>query len=149
MPKAQDLYDSATCSAIMGVFLFRTGPLAQAPAAGRPLQFCVGDNRWQQCPGGLNEAAALAAAQTAEFDNDGLRTSDIPEDWGVIANMAGEVTHRAHGARVRSLEYLGKYGEVQATAPANVSDIFGAPHSGPHAYRIEGRSSPADRPRGG
>jgi hypothetical protein len=59
MTKANHLYDTVTCSALLGVYLFRDGPVVEALADAAPVQFCVGLNRWLQCPGGLADSVSF------------------------------------------------------------------------------------------
>ena len=52
----------------------------------------------------------------------------MPEDWGVIANMQGVVTHRAYpGSGIRAIEYLGRDGGELATDLVTIDEIGIAP----------------------
>ena len=110
---ANDLYRAAGGNALMGVFLFSQGTritTAQADSQ-KPVQFCVGDRTWIQCPAGIADALDVLKAQVREIDNQGMRHSDLPEDWGVIANEAGEITHRVLGmSGINPVTYLGRDG---------------------------------------
>lgn len=117
---ARDSYATATCSALMGVYLFKDGPrVAPSDPPGPPLQLCVGDRVWVQCPGGIPDLLAQLRDQES-----GERLADLPEDWGVIANQAGEVLYRAHSyENVRAVRYLGHYDGELASGPVTIDTI--------------------------
>lgn len=105
---ARDSYKTVGCSALMGVFLFKHGARIEGPGeSGEPLQFCAGDRKWIPCPRGMVDVVAVVRQQMREVDSMGMRHSDLPEDWGVVANEAGEITHRAYGAGIWEIQYLG------------------------------------------
>lgn len=123
--KADDLYDTASCSAILGVFLFRSGaPVDPATTqAGEPLQFCIGAGLWLPCPSGMPDVLKVDAEQARALA--GLRTSELPADWGIVANLRGEVTHRGFGPGrpVREVHYLGRSGGDAACEPATLVEM--------------------------
>lgn len=126
---ANDAYETASCSAIMGTFLFRDGAkITDDVKLGEPVQFCVGDKKWVTCKNGLPAALVLMNKEIKELD--GMSFRDLPEDWGVIANMQGEVTHRAYpGSGIRAIEYLGQDGGELATGPVTIGEIGIAPRA--------------------
>lgn len=127
---ADDRYKSAICSALKGVYLFEHGARVDSASAQEdavPRQFCVGNRRWVQCPGGLVDALAVFREQQQEIDNSGMRNSDLPEDWGIIADESGDITHRAVTAGIRQVTYLGRSGGPLEQAPLNIGDAGIAP----------------------
>lgn len=120
---ANDAYKTATCSAIVGSFLFRDGPeISDDAATGEPVQFCVGNRKWKTCKNGLPDAIALMDQEIEDWG--GRRFADMAEDWCVIANMQGVVTHRAYaGSSIRAIEYLGQSGGELATKPVTIDEI--------------------------
>lgn len=117
---ARNSYKTATCSALMGVYLFKDGArVGPTDAPGPTLQLCVGDREWIQCLGGIPDLFRHLANESG-----GGRLSDLPEDWGVVANEAGEVLYRATTpSHVRSVQYLGHYDGELATGPVTIEMI--------------------------
>ncbi len=109
-PMARDSYGGPDTCALLGIHLFKMGPYIEgAGQVGAPLFFCTGNRRWERCARGLETAMRVLREQIHEFDNLGIRSSDIEEDWGVICNEAGEITHRAISARgIVPVRYLGR-----------------------------------------
>lgn len=75
-------------------------------------------------------------------DQAGLRGSDLAEDWGVIANDAGQILARAsHTGGVSKLKYLGVEGGPLETTPITVQRVG-------IAWAPREVSAPAQRQRG-
>lgn len=124
-PKARDHYETATCSALLGEYLFRDlGRATKEAPPGEPLQICAGDRVWIACPAGLPDVFKTLDRLWSE--SEGMRSSDFPEDWGVVANAAGEVTHRAGtngNGGVWQVKYLGHQDGDLVDTPLNISEI--------------------------
>lgn len=129
MPKASDSYDTATCSALMGRFLFRDEKVnPEDPLFNSPLQFCTGDREWVQVPAGRPQLEQMLAIQSDLVDQMGLRYADLPDDWGAIANQAGEILFRSYpNGQFWRVHYLGVKGGDLATGPATIEEVGIAP----------------------
>lgn len=114
---ARESYKTATCSALKGVYLFEHGPrIEPTDAPGPALQICIGNHEWITCLGGIPDMFKKLA-QT----DDGGRYADLPEDWGIIANMSGEVLYRATTYEsISKVHYLGHWDGELATEPATI-----------------------------
>ena len=108
---ARDSYGGPRTCALMGVHLFKFGPLIEGDVdVGPALYFCTGNRKWTRCAHGVQSAVQVLREQVAEIDMSGMRYADLDEDWGVICNEAGEITHRAISARgIVPMQYLGHY----------------------------------------
>ena len=138
MPMAMDSYDRGRDTALMGEFLLRHGPKVDGSGgAGAPLHFCVGSRKWVDCPNGVSDAMRALRQQMQEVDDNGLMYRDLDEDWGVIANEAGEITHRATTNRsIFEVTYLGRSGGPLQSGPLTVEEAGIAPR--PTAQRPRG-----------
>lgn len=131
---SDDLYDSANCSAILGRFLFRhsEGP-TQPIQSDAVLRFCIGDGEWITSPGGVEAMQNLVRTQIAVMDMDGVRPSEYPEDWGVIADEEGVIVMRASSNEsISFLTYLGVAGKPVASGPLTIDEAgLVRPHNRP------------------
>ena len=138
MPMAMDSYDRGRDTALMGEFLLRHGPKVDGSGgAGAPLHFCVGSRKWVDCPNGVSDAMQVLRQQMQEVDDNGVMYRDLDEDWGAIANEAGEITHRATTNRsICEVTYLGRSGGPLQSGPLTVEEAGIAPR--PTAQRPRG-----------
>lgn len=117
--------DHANCSAYLGVYLFRDGAdVPDKPQAGEPLQVCTGPGTWVSCERGLPDLVALVASELDAMDEQGLAPRDLPDEWGIVCNAAGEVTHRAFPTgQIREVTYLGMLDGPLASEPLNLTSL--------------------------
>ena len=115
---AKHSYKSATCSALRSVFLFKNGDLIRSSSCvpGEPLSLCLGDRDWVVCPNGLPDV--FTQLQENDYCK---RLADYSDDWGVIANAAGEILYRASTYTVvRKVHYLGREDGPLETTPLTI-----------------------------
>lgn len=124
---ASDYYNanSSRCSALLGRYLFEDLRLVEADFASKEtLHFCSGDRQWTAVEGGMEAMIREVRREVELNDLAGLRGSDLPEDWGVIANDAGQVLARAsHTGGVCKQRFLGVDGGPIESGPITVQRI--------------------------
>jgi hypothetical protein len=127
MSSASDYYrkNAEKCSAILGRFLFEEERLSESDFEGEAeVYFCAGDRVWISVTGGMESMIREVRRQVEINDQSGLRNSELAEDWGVIANDAGQIIARAsYNGGVCKLRYLGESGGPIETAPITVQRI--------------------------
>lgn len=120
--KASMLYTITNGTAFLGVFLFSSGErITRTAPPGASLWFCSGNKQWRHCPNGLPDVLKMHETFKQDFDDEGLRIDDMPEDYGLIVNDMGEATHRAFlWGGVSAMTYLGRMGEDVVSTPATI-----------------------------
>jgi len=123
--KAIDAYETASCSAILGVHLFKHGESCDRKNApiGPALFLSLGDCEWIKCETGLGDLFSRLDVYLAEYG--WMRSSEFPDDWGIIANEQGQVLYRAlTNGHVRPVTYLGHFsGPVSSTGLITVQEM--------------------------
>ena len=132
MPMAMDSYDRSRDTALMGDFLLRHGPkVAGSGGPGAPLRFCVGSRKWVDCPNGVSDAMQVLRQQIQQVHDSGTMYRDLDEDWGAIADEAGEITHRAlpNGSSgvIYEVTYLGRSSGPLQSGPLTIEEADIAP----------------------
>ena len=131
--KAKDSYKTATCSALMGNFLFKDGT-SFSPGECEPggaLIVCIGNRSWVAAPNGLPDAFAVL-----ENSFPGGRYADLPDDWGVVANTEGEILYRMSTIdRANPVTYLGREDGPLVNVPASIYEIGIGPRKGTQFYK--------------
>ncbi len=127
MTSASDYYyaNAGKCSALLGCYLFEEiRPTEAALANTEVFHLCVGDREWISVAGGLKAVIREVQREVELNDQSGIRNSELPEDWGVIANDAGQILARAStNGGVCCLRYLGVDGGPMESAPITVQRI--------------------------
>lgn len=127
MSTASNYYsaNASKCSALLGRYLFEESRLDEADFASKEvLHFCAGDRQWTAVEGGMEAMVREVRRQTEINHQAGLRSSELAEDWGVIANDAGQIIARAsHNGGVCRLRYLGVSGGPLESVPITVQRV--------------------------
>jgi len=126
MSNARDSYQPENCSSVYGIHLFKHLNLdLNDPSSAQPLQFYFGNGDWAPCPKGIPDVLANIR-WTNQITRRGCLQSaeDLPEDWGLIANISNEITHRAFlNGQVVAVQYLGHINGELSTNPAKLNTL--------------------------
>lgn len=115
-------HHTVMCRAIFGVHLFK--PSDELAENQEPLHLCVGNDVWIKCQNGVADVV-----KQAQIEGDSLaelygRSSNVPEDWGVVVNAVNEITHIASSrAKVTEVRYLGHLKGPLVDTPATAATI--------------------------
>jgi hypothetical protein len=113
------------CSALMGRFLFEDVNLVEDDFKSKEaLYLCTGNSQWTPVEGGMEAVIREVRREIELNDQAGILNRDLPEDWGVIANDAGQILARAScNGGVRKQRFLGVAGGPLESAPVTVQRV--------------------------
>lgn len=116
---------SSKCSALLGRYLFEDLQLTEEDFQSKEvLLLCTGDCQWTPVQGGMEAMLREVRREVELNDQAGILGRDLAEDWGVIANDAGQIIARAgSNGGVRKQRFLGVSGGPLETMPVTVQRV--------------------------